>query len=417
MNKSTTIVSENESRYKEERWGLPLEAVEDLVLRLGKIWLDYRALFKTKTRDTSEYGYAYLRGLLTMEHKRNYVNISRMVIDPKDDGQNIQNFMSDSPWSSEAVFERIRSEIMRENGYSGGMLCLDESGDERSGGMSAGAARQYIGRHGKTEMGQVGVVLSYTQNNVWTMVDGELFFPQCWFKREYKQLRKKLHIPENRSFKTKSEIGLEMIAKAKQEGLDFSIIGCDSYYGTDNAFRSHLDRNGYCYIAGTRSNVKVYTEEPRISWRKPLKKRKNGSAFIREIFSDTPSQKVSHIAQQLEFQQITTRNAERGELTHMCAACTVFTVDPQSLVRKEWLFVRKEHDGKFSYAFSNAPCSVSIEQLALWRTTKYFVERTIQDAKSQVGWDELVARKYRAWTHHLALVALALWFAAQTKLQ
>ena len=30
---------------------------------------------------------------------------------------------------------------------------------------------------------------------------------------------------------------------------------------------------------------------------------------------------------------------------------------------------------------------------------------------------EFQAHKYRAWGHHLALVAVALWFAAQTKLE
>lgn len=30
-------------------------------------------------------------------------------------------------------------------------------------------------------------------------------------------------------------------------------------------------------------------------------------------------------------------------------------------------------------------------------------------------WDELIACKYRAWEHHAALDALALWFVAETK--
>ncbi|MCP5002551.1 MAG: hypothetical protein GY941_01165 [Planctomycetes bacterium] len=47
---------------------------------------------------------------------------------------------------------------------------------------------------------------------------------------------------------------------------------------------------------------------------------------------------------------------------------------------------------------------------------RYFAERTAQDAKTEAGWDELVARKYRAWLHHTALDALALWFVAETKL-
>ncbi|MDM8528560.1 hypothetical protein QUF58_10155 [Anaerolineales bacterium HSG24] len=55
-------------------------------------------------------------------------------------------------------------------------------------------------------------------------------------------------------------------------------------------------------------------------------------------------------------------------------------------------------------------------QLAIWRCLRYFAERTFQDARSEAGWDELVARKYRAWMHHTALDALALWFIAETKL-
>jgi len=48
---------------------------------------------------------------------------------------------------------------------------------------------------------------------------------------------------------------------------------------------------------------------------------------------------------------------------------------------------------------------------------RYFVERTFQDAKSELGRAEFAARSYRAWEHHLASNAAALWFVAQTKLE
>jgi len=93
-------------------------------------------------------------------------------------------------------------------------------------------------------------------------------------------------------------------------------------------------------------------------------------------------------------------------------------------VRQEWLFTRREDDGSHSFSLSNAPADTPLEQLALWRCQRYFAERIFQDAKpvvsgaepSEGGWDELVARKYRAWMHHTALDALALWFIAETKL-
>ena len=45
---------------------------------------------------------------------------------------------------------------------------------------------------------------------------------------------------------------------------------------------------------------------------------------------------------------------------------------------------------------------------------RYFMERANQDSKSERGWDEVRAQKYRAWEPHLALTVLASWFVAQT---
>ena len=86
--------TEKSPLFDAQRWGLPDEAVADLASRLRRVWYRFRECFTTKTRDTSEYAFTYLRGLLTMDTERNYANIARRVIDPKDDGQNIQQFMS-----------------------------------------------------------------------------------------------------------------------------------------------------------------------------------------------------------------------------------------------------------------------------------------------------------------------------------
>jgi hypothetical protein len=63
----------------------------------------------------------------------------------------------------------------------------------------------------------------------------------------------------------------------------------------------------------------------------------------------------------------------------------------------------------------NASPDTSLERLAWWKCQRYFIEHSNQDAKSELGWDELPARKYRAWEHPLAMTILASWFIAQTK--
>ncbi len=167
--------AEQSSLFDPKRWGLPMELVDDIANRLRKTWGRFQNCFKTKTRDTSEYAWVYLRGILTMETGRNYANIARRVIDPEDDGQNLQQFMSDSPWLGETVFSQIQAEVVQRAELGGGVLTLDECGDEKAGDQSAGAGRQYLGRYGKVDMGQVAVGLGYYKEGTWLMVDAELY--------------------------------------------------------------------------------------------------------------------------------------------------------------------------------------------------------------------------------------------------
>jgi len=408
--------TEQTAIFDDQRWGLPQEAIDDLANRLRRIWTRFRECFKTRTRDTSEYAFTYLRGLLTMEEERNYANIARRVIDPKDDGQNIQHFMSDSPWPTKSVFGQIQTEICHRPELSGGMLTLDESGDKRSGNNSAGAARQHIGRLGKVDMGQVGVVLGYYQHSIWAMVDAELHIPKEWFDEEHRKLRKRWHIPAERSFATKIQLGLEMIQRAKANGMPFRIVGCDSLYGRDAQFRAALESEGILYMADIPANIHVYLSKP-VMGIPSNAPGKLGRPFSRmQVINDCQPVEVRLLADVMTLAPVAIRHTERGLLVYECAARRVWTVTQKGVVRKEWLFVRREHDGSFSFSLSNAPMETSLEQLAFWRCERYFAERTFQDAKTETGWDELVARKYRSWMHHTALDALALWFAAETKL-
>ena len=402
--------------FDAHRWGLPQEAIADLADRLRRIWSRFRECFTTRTRDTSEYAFTYMRGLLTMDTKRNYANIARRVIHPQDDGQNLQQFMSDSPWPARPVFEQIQTEICNRPELSGGMLTLDESGDKRSGNNSAGAARQHIGRLGKVDMGQVGVVLGYYQRGIWAMVDAELHLPKEWFDEKHKTLRRRWHIPVERSFATKIQLGLEMIQRAKANGMPFKVVGCDSLYGRDAQFRAELETEGILYMADIPANIHVYLSKP-VMGVPPNTPGKRGRRYSRmQVINDCQPVEVRSLADVMTLTPVAIRHTERGLLVYECAARRVWTITPKGVVRKEWLLVRREHDGSFSFSHSDAPEETSLAELAFWRCERYFAERTFQDAKTEAGWDELVARKYRAWMHHTALDALALWFAAETML-
>ena len=102
----------------------------------------------------------YLRGQLTMEDARNYANIERRLTGG--DGQGLQQFMTDSPWSGQKVFRQIQADIIAQPALrEGGILILDESADAKAGRHSVGAARQRNGRLGKVDMCQVATNLAF----------------------------------------------------------------------------------------------------------------------------------------------------------------------------------------------------------------------------------------------------------------
>jgi len=406
------------SKEKFERWGLPYHEVMSLGERLHKLHKRFHDCFATQTNNKSNYALIYLRGLLWMKTKRNYANIARRIIGPENDGQSLQHFISDSPWSGEKVFEQIQEEITRRPELSGGMLSLDESGVACSGKQKAGATRQYLGREGKIDLGQVSVGLNYYKDGLWSLVDAELYLPKSWFSEEYTDLSERWHIPGERTFQRKTALGLEMIRRARERGLPFETISCDSFYGRDSQFRADLDQEGLIYMADIPENVQVYLDEPVVAVPK-TSANKRGRPYSRwRVVNQSQAVKVRNLEQHpsFVFRTVKVRYTERGWLVYPCAASRVYTITDSDQVRKEWLFMRKEKDGSMSYSLSNAPAETALHTLALWRSQRYFVERTFQDAKSEAGWDELAARKYRAWIHHTALDALVLWFIAETKL-
>jgi hypothetical protein len=92
----------------------------------------------------------------------------------------------------------------------------------------------------------------------------------------------------------------------------------------------------------------------------------------------------------------------------------VWTIYHQT-IRQEWLLIRLD-DSRVTFTLSHAAGQISLATMARRQSFRHFAERRNQDAKSDFGWDEFQASKYRAWQHQLALTLLAAWFMAEVRL-
>jgi len=408
-------------------WGLSRDTIDELGDELVSFHQEFAPLFKTSTRDVSEHAFTEIKGSLFMEGKRTYTEVARKIVDPLNDGQNLQHFMSDSPWKSQRIFDAIQDQIGDRPELRGGMLNLDDSGIDCSSVQKAGAQKQYIGRLGKVEVGQVGVVVSYYYDGIWALVDAELFLPESWFEQEKKKAWPRLHIPDDREFLSKLAIGKAKIDHAIEQGLPFEVVGADTWYGRDSSLRDHIAAKGKWYMMSIPCGTEVYLKEPRIGVPEtPAGHR--GPRYRNEHILEGVPLTVAQVARQTTFEPVSVRECERGVLTYDHAVVEVWTLREETRedaegtsytglkAVKELLVMRKDTPHKMSYSVSNAPITTDLCTLAQWKSNRYFVERTIQDTKTEAGWDDLCSAKYRAYLHTLAIDALALWFVARVKL-
>ena len=161
----------------------------------------------------------------------------------------------------------------------------------------------------------------------------------------------------------------------------------------------------------TQTTVEVPPTEPAAQGRPPRQ------AQVLAVGEPVPAGAVFDRADTVR-QRVRVRPTERGVLEAEFAIRRVWTDrdDPGVPTSEEWLVIRREADGDLSCSLCNAPPTSTIDTLAWLKCQRYFVERAHQDAKSELGWDDFRAQKYRAWEHQLALTVLASWFLAETKL-
>ncbi len=366
---------------------------------------------RTLTRDTSQYGLDYVSGLLRMKTKRNINNIARTVGVPE---QNMQQFITDSPWSGYDLISVLQQDISAHPQFQEeSVLIIDESANEKAGEHSAGAGRQHNGRLGKIEMSQVGVFLSLTNNGYHNWIDGELYFPEKWFNDEYAAKRKRIGMPEGRTFATKLELALQMTKRVYENGVSFCAVDFDTLYGRSGELRDAFNQEGFEYYADVPNNTKVYLEPPQIIY--PYTKRGIPSKNY-EVIGTSYTVEAMQTHTKIEWEKITLRPNERGMLRAEFARFQVWTVRDDGSLRPEWLLIRQAKK-KTTYSLSNAAEDTSLFTMAQRKSQRYFIERSNQDAKSEFGWDEFQAIKYKAWEHHLALTIMANWFITETRLE
>lgn len=386
---------------------------------------EYHHHFQNQTADGYELGISYIQGLFKTEHgKRNLERIDEESQLSGDSYQRMQQFITDSTWSAASLIEAIAQNTsalyaeqptydIRDVGY-----IIDESAHLKKGKNSVGVARQYAGVIGKVENCQVGVYSSLVWNAHSTLINERLFLPTEWTSDP--ERCDKAGIPEDqRVFKTKLELALDMVKADVDAGVQFNWIGGDGLYGHGLELGNALDNMGLKFLLDIHCNQLIYPVKPTLSVPEPLSNRGRKPSKLK---ADLEPVRVDTYAREwanYTWRTVTVRNGTKGPVTLSIHLSRVWLWDGQSdhLTERTLVITRNQAENKIKYSLSNMTTQqVSTERFAFMQAQRYWVERAFQEAKSELGMSDYQVRKWNAWHHHMALVMLSLAFLVKERI-
>jgi len=326
---------------------------------------------------------------------------------PGSDAQALHHFLAHSPWDARAVMDQVARDLdALLGGDQDSCLLLDETCFPKKGRKSVGVARQWMGLQGKTDNCQVAVFAALARGTSVSLMDTELYLPKEWVENTARCEAAGVPV-ERQALKTKPALALEIVQRARRNGVRFSWVAADGGYGQDRALLRALDDAGETFVVDVHRDQRIFLEEPGSQGRQET--RADGGA-------PAPCLRVDQwVAQQPEtaWQEVWIRHSSRGELRVQALRRLVWLLEGKDSKTRCWQLIvtREVGDAEaIKYSLSNAAATIPLQRLAYMQRQRYWIERAFQEAKKEAGLAEYQARSWQAWYHHMALAMMALLF-------
>ena len=382
---------------------------DDMIRRLDVFATAYVAFFRRK--EQRQHAELYLGGLMSDLRRKNSESIAYQI---GEDRHGLQHFIGAAPWDHRPLIEVLVGQVAAEIGDPSGVIVFDPSGFEKQGKDSVGVARQWLGRLGKVDSGQVGIYMGYSSEKEHALVDTRLYLSEQW-AQDWKR-REKCGVPKDVRHQTRHELALEML-DAHGRNLPHAWITGDDEMGRVKSFREALRNRGEHYLLAVPFNTTIRDlESPR-----PEATHSGAGAQPKGKFES-----VKHWAERFQEQawsEVTLRDGEKGPLKLKMLKCRVVArTEKQCVSTEEELLVvtrRLEENGswKHDYFLSNAPAQTPLEELGRAVKAEHRIEDSLKRAKSEAGLSDYEVRTWSGWYHHQALSLIATWFLIQEALR
>ncbi len=355
-------------------------------------------------------GGAYLRGLIEQGARKSLEPmVERLGGDV--DYQSLQQFLADSPWDPAMVVRAVAERVVPAIDVEAWVL--DDTGFPKDGKRSPGVKRQYSGTLGKIGNCQIGVSVHAVGSQGTVPLGWALYLPEDWC--EDPERRRKAKIADEVEFKTKPELGVELIERAADWEIAPAPVLGDCAYGDKTELRGRLDAASREYVLAVSPDTTVFA--PDTIFQVPeLRESGKGRQKTRPRPDRKPEQIGALIANHdaTHFQTVTFRDGPDGKAMTSRFCCVRVRAGNQwekasSPPREEWLIAEwpEGKDKPSDYWLSNLPADTTPERLARLARLRWKIELDYKQLKGELGLDHYEGRSWLGWYHHTALVTAA----------
>ena len=345
----------------------------------------------------------YVQGLLSDSARKSMEAMLARVTDPGS-YQAFQHFITDSPWSADRVWRRLRVLLPEREG----LLIFDGTSFPKQGTHSVGVARQYCGALGKVANCQVAVTAA-----LWTgvrayLLGAALYLPAAWLTAG---AREPARIPAGVRFQEKWRQALTLLRQVRASGITITGVAADAEFGDNSLFRAMLHRLRLPYAVGISSSQTVFVGRPRLVRR--VRGRLGRPRTRPDLAAGVRPSTVAAAAQaQRGWRRISWRNRRAGR--RWTVECVALRVTPahawreRRLAPEVWLLAERNtgQTSQTKYYFVHRPATTSRSQLVRFAHQRWAIEQQYRELKTHLGLDHFEGRTFPGWHHHLVLTAI-----------
>lgn len=343
----------------------------------------------------------YVQGLL-MPGKRK--SIEPMAERLRVDSQKLQQFIRDSPWRDQAVWQAIRREVIPVVEPLQAWV-VDETGWLKQGNHSVGVSHQYCGAVGKQANCQVAVELAVSDGEVAAPAGGRLYLPKSWSGNASR--REEGGVPGAVKFQTKPEIAGDLIEEALADGLSAAPILGDAVYGNASELRRRIRGLGLEYFLNGEDHWLAWIQRPKLV---------KGPKLWRVAKSAPKGQPLRRLAEGFDTKQwhAAAWHAADGEKRATRLAwkpiCLHGDLDektgdwPSCWLVVDWPQGQADPYHVYVACLKQPPAKGRALRLSRgrWQIEQYF-----KRGKDDLGLDHYEGRSWRGFHHHLAMSGIA----------